>query len=115
MAGQSAKRVFAPDVAAIHVFLAELKRNVNARHKAGHDELCYKGTPSQPRQRRDADIDRGLGFRDHAQRLGIEGAVGQPQAGDLGRHPHAVLVLLGPRSLHRVGVDLDQFYRPSAA
>ena len=39
-------------------------------------------------------VDRALGFRDHAQRLGIEGDVGKPQAGDVGRHPHAVLVLL---------------------
>ncbi|SHK04788.1 hypothetical protein SAMN05444159_2273 [Bradyrhizobium lablabi] len=30
----------------------------------------------KPRQRRDDDIDRALGFRDHAQRFGIEGDVG---------------------------------------
>jgi hypothetical protein len=38
MAGKSAKRVFALDVPAIHVFLAATDQDVDARHKAGHDE-----------------------------------------------------------------------------
>ncbi|WP_283805922.1 hypothetical protein WI560_07585 [Bradyrhizobium sp. A11] len=40
MAGQSAKHVFALDVPAIHV-LSHAK-NVDARHKAGHDEVSRK-------------------------------------------------------------------------
>jgi hypothetical protein len=39
MAGQSAKRVFALDVLAIHVFLVLGCQDVDARHKAGHEEL----------------------------------------------------------------------------
>ncbi|MGY2909567.1 hypothetical protein ACVWVY_008588 [Bradyrhizobium sp. URHC0002] len=35
--GKSAKRVFALDVPAIHVFLGCVTKNVDARHKAGHD------------------------------------------------------------------------------
>jgi hypothetical protein len=34
---ESAKRVFPLDIPAIHVFLAKVK-DVDARHKAGHDE-----------------------------------------------------------------------------
>jgi hypothetical protein len=37
--GRSAKRVFALDVPAIHVFDA-WPEDVDARHEAGHDELC---------------------------------------------------------------------------
>jgi hypothetical protein len=37
MAGQ--KRVFALDVPAIHVFLFGAAKDVDTRHKAGHDEL----------------------------------------------------------------------------
>jgi hypothetical protein len=36
--GKSAKRVFALDVPAIHVFLLAESQDVDARHKAGHDE-----------------------------------------------------------------------------
>jgi hypothetical protein len=36
--GKSAKRVFALDVPAICVLLRENKEDVDARHKAGHDE-----------------------------------------------------------------------------
>src|ERR1700686_1233105 len=50
--------------------------------------------PLQSRQRRHRNIDGALGFRDHAQRSGIEGDVGKPQAGDFRRHPHAILVVL---------------------
>jgi cell division protein FtsB len=42
MAGQSAKRVFALGVPATHV-LAELTKNVDARHKAGHDAWVGHG------------------------------------------------------------------------
>jgi hypothetical protein len=38
MAGQSAKRVFALDVPAMHV-LRCCSKDVDARHKAGHDEF----------------------------------------------------------------------------
>jgi hypothetical protein len=37
MAGQSAKRAL--DVPAIHVFFLICSKDVDARHKAGHDEL----------------------------------------------------------------------------
>jgi hypothetical protein len=45
--GISAKRVFAPDVPAIHVFacLSDHK-DVDARHKAGHDG--QKKAPAKP-------------------------------------------------------------------
>ncbi len=36
--GKSAKRVFALDVPAIHVFRLRNKDDVDARHKAGHDD-----------------------------------------------------------------------------
>jgi hypothetical protein len=39
MPGKSAKRVFALDGPAIHVFLAVKSKDVDARHKAGHDEI----------------------------------------------------------------------------
>jgi hypothetical protein len=35
--GKSAKRVFVLDVPAIRVFLDAKKKDVDARHKAGHD------------------------------------------------------------------------------
>jgi hypothetical protein len=38
----------------------------------------------KPRQLADRDVDRGFGFRDHAERFGVEGDVGEPQRGDLG-------------------------------
>jgi hypothetical protein len=38
MAGKSAKRVFALDVPAIHVFARSVKKDVDARDKPGHDE-----------------------------------------------------------------------------
>jgi hypothetical protein len=38
MAGKSAKRVFAPDDPAIHVFLRHIIQDVDARDKRGHDE-----------------------------------------------------------------------------
>src|ERR1700687_327475 len=63
--------------------LLQLSRKSGAREKR-----------LKPRQRRHVDIDRALGHRDHAQRPGIEGDVGKPQAGDFCRHPHAILVLL---------------------
>src|ERR1700676_5076325 len=50
-----------------------------------------------PRQCRHGNIDRAFGLRDHAERFGIEGDIGRPQAGDFRRHPHAVLVLLKVR------------------
>src|SRR5258707_6132360 len=37
--GKSAKRIFALDVPAIHVLLFTTLQDVDARHKAGHDEL----------------------------------------------------------------------------
>jgi hypothetical protein len=36
--GKSAKRVFTPDVPAIHVFLSGIIKDVDARDKRGHDE-----------------------------------------------------------------------------
>jgi hypothetical protein len=36
--GKSAKRVFAPLVPAIHVFRDVERQDVDARHKAGHNE-----------------------------------------------------------------------------
>ena len=41
--GRSAKRVFALDVPAIHVFLVGHDQDVDARHKAGHDEQHWVG------------------------------------------------------------------------
>jgi hypothetical protein len=43
MAGQSAKRVFAPDDPAIHVFGSAAKKDVDARDKPGHDEREISG------------------------------------------------------------------------
>src|SRR5664280_1643625 len=56
--GKSAKRVFAPDVPAIHVFVRGEKQDVDARGKPGHDELPY-GCASIPTRRR-ANQRRGL-------------------------------------------------------
>ena len=44
---------------AIHVFLREAAKNVDARHKAGHDGVCYRDSfskrlTSRSRLRRDS-------------------------------------------------------------
>src|SRR5690349_15562922 len=56
------------------------------------DEEAWE--PLHPRQLAHIYIQRAAGFRDHAQRFGIEGDVGQRHAVDLGVDLEAVLALL---------------------
>src|SRR5271163_2866772 len=49
---------------------------------------------SEVRQLGDGDADRAGGLRNHAQRLGVVGDVGELQAGDVGINPHSIPVLL---------------------